>query len=66
MSRDELERFVRDAENNADLRTQLRSCQSQPQLVLMARQRGYHITRLDLERAWQQHQATSAQRASGN
>lgn len=66
MSWVELERFVRDAESNPDLRAQLSSCQSQPQLVLMARQLGYHITRVDLERAWQQHQATSAQRASGN
>lgn len=65
MSWPELERFVQDAEGNAALRAQLRSCQTQPQLVLMARQLGYHITRVDLARAWQRHQATSGQQASG-
>lgn len=66
MSRVELERLVDDAEHKAELRTLLRSCQTQPQLVLLARQLGYHITRVDLARAWEHHQAASGQRASGS
>jgi hypothetical protein len=66
MSRVELERLVDDAESKAELRTLLRSCQTQPQLVLLARQLGYHITRVDLARAWEHHQAASGQRASGS
>lgn len=65
MSRVELERLVEDAERKAELRSLLRTCQSQPQLVLLARQLGYHITRVDLARAWEHHQAASGQRASG-
>jgi hypothetical protein len=66
MSWVELERLVEDAEHKAELRSLLRSCHTQPQLVLLARQLGYHITRVDLARAWEQHQATSGQRASGS
>lgn len=65
MSWGELERLVEDAEGDAELRTLLRSCQSQPQLVLLARQLGYHITRVDLARAWETHQANDERRASG-
>lgn len=66
MSWVELERLVEDAEGKAEIRAVLRTCQTQPQLVLMARQLGYHITRVDLARAWENHQATSGQRASGS
>ena len=66
MSRVELERLVDDAECKVELRTLLRSCQTQPQLVLLARQLGYHITRGELARAWEHHQAASGQRASGS
>lgn len=65
MSWSELERLVEDAETNADLRALLRSCRSQPQLLLAARRQGYHITRVDLQRAWQRHQAALGSRASG-
>ncbi|MEB3157584.1 MAG: Nif11-like leader peptide family natural product precursor [Cyanobacteriota bacterium] len=65
MSWGELERLVEDAEGDAELRTLLRACQSQPQLILLARQLGYHITRMDLTRAWETHQAGAHQRASG-
>ena len=55
----ELERLVADAEHDAGLRDLLRGCQNQPELVLNARRLGYHITRVDLARAWQDHQAAS-------
>jgi hypothetical protein len=61
MSRVELERFVNDAESNGELRKLLRTCQTQPQLVLMARHLGYHITRMDLARAWQEHHSPHPQ-----
>ena len=63
MSRVELERLVDDAEHKAELRSLLRTCQTQPQLVLLARQLGYHITRVDLTRAWETHQAGEHQQA---
>lgn len=65
MSWVELERLVEDAETNTELRDVLRSCQSQVDLLLAARSRGYHITRIDLLRAWQQHQGLGLRRASG-
>jgi hypothetical protein len=64
MSWGELERLVEEAERNPELRRALRTCQTQPQLVLMARQLGYHITRVDLARAWQDHQASSSVRGA--
>ena len=65
MSWGELERLVEDAEGDANLRALLRACQSPPQLVLLARQMGYHITRVDLARARDIHQANDDRRASG-
>ncbi|MEB3260910.1 MAG: Nif11-like leader peptide family natural product precursor [Cyanobacteriota bacterium] len=65
MSWGELERLVEDAEGDVELRTVLRACQNQPQLILLARQLGYHITRVDLTRAWETHQAGEGQQASG-
>ena len=65
MSWVELERLVGDAESNSELREALRICQSQPDLLLAARSRGYHITRIDLLRAWQQHKTLHTQQASG-
>ncbi len=61
----ELERLVNDAERDPELRDQLRPCQTQPELLLVARRLGYHITRVDLARAWRQHQARG-KRASGS
>lgn len=66
MSWAELERLVGDAETNGELRESLRSCQSQAQLLLAARLRGYHITRVDLLRAWQDHALHGMGRASGS
>jgi hypothetical protein len=65
MSWGELERLVVDAERLPELRASLQGCQTQPQLLLRARQLGYHITRVDLARAWQDHQASGGQQASG-
>ncbi len=65
MSWGELERLVEDAENDAELRALLRACQSQPQLVLLARQQGYHITRVDLARAQEDDRIHADQQASG-
>jgi hypothetical protein len=63
MSWAELERFVGDAENNGELREILRSCHSQAELLLAARSRGYHITRIDFLRAWQDHKGLSMDQA---
>lgn len=63
MSWVELERLVADAEHDAALRDGLRGCQTQPELLLKARRLGYHITRVDLARAWQDHQAAGGKRA---
>lgn len=65
MSWAELERFVGDAETNDELREILRSCHTQAELLLAARSRGYHITRIDLLRAWQDHKDGALGRASG-
>lgn len=64
MSWAELERFVGDAESDRELREILRTCHSQVEIVLAARLRGYHITRIDLLRAWQEHKGLSMDRAS--
>lgn len=66
MSWGELKRLVEDAEGDPELRALLRACQSQPQLVLLARQLGYHITRVDLARAWETHQASDGRQVSSH
>lgn len=66
MSRTELERFVADAETNPELRETLQLCRNQAELILAARTRGYHITRMDLLRAWQEHSGAPFQKASGS
>lgn len=66
MSWSELERLVAEAETDPGLKQVLRSCHSQAELLLAARNQGFHITRIDLLRAWQQHQALTLRRASGD
>lgn len=56
MSWSELERLVDAAEQEAEIRRALRHCRSREELVLAARRLGYRVTRLDLVRAWQEHQ----------
>ncbi|MEA5412101.1 Nif11-like leader peptide family natural product precursor [Synechococcus sp. BA-120 BA3] len=58
MSWSELERLVDEAETDEVIRRGLRHCRSCPELILAARRLGYHITRVDLQRARQlQHSA---------
>ena len=54
MSWSELERLVDQAEANPALRLSLKGCRSTPELILAARRLGYRITRMDLQRAWEE------------
>jgi hypothetical protein len=54
MSWSELERLVDQAEANPSLRRTLKGCRSTPGLILAARRLSYRITRIDLQRAWEQ------------
>ena len=54
MSWSELERLVCDAD--AAMQRALKHCRSRKELILAARRLGYRITRIDLQRAWQEHQ----------
>jgi predicted ribosomally synthesized peptide with nif11-like leader len=54
MSWSELERLVDQAEANPALRRSLKCCRSTPELILAARRLGYRITRMDLQRAWEE------------
>jgi hypothetical protein len=63
MSWRELERLVRDAERQAPLRLALRGCRDDAELLLRARCRGYRVTRVDLQQAWQQHEHQRQQRS---
>ena len=51
MSRQELERFVDDAEQDSSIRWLLRHCRTNDALILAGRKLGYRITRVDLQRA---------------
>ena len=63
MSWSELERLVSDAEAERALQRALRHCRSRKELILAARRLGYRITRIDLQRAWQEHQGEAAAQA---
>ena len=54
MSWSELERLVDQAEVDAFLQRSLKGCRSTTELILAARRLGYRITRVDLQRAWEQ------------
>ena len=56
MSWSELERFVDDVEADNGLQRALKHCRSRKELILAARRLGYRITRIDLQRAWQEEQ----------
>ncbi len=56
MSWSELERLVIAAEADAALQRALKHCRSPKELILAARRLGYRITRIDLQRAWQEEQ----------
>ncbi len=59
MSWSELERFVDDVEADSALQRALKYCRSRKELILAARRLGYRITRMDLQRAWQEEQEES-------
>jgi len=59
MSWSELERFVGDVEADGALQRALKHCRSRKELILAARRLGYRITRIDLQRAWQEEQEQS-------
>ena len=56
MSWCELERLVQEAELRPSIRQVLRGCSDDAELLLRARRLGYRITRVDLQRAWLEHQ----------
>lgn len=56
MSWSELERLVEAAEQDPAVRQDLRRCRCREELVLQARHLGFRITRVDLQRAWLDHQ----------
>lgn len=62
MSWSELERLVEAAEQDPVVRQRLRRCRCREDLVLQARQLGFRITRVDLQRAWLDHQQQHLQR----
>ena len=65
MSWSELERLVQEGEADAALRRALKHCRSTQELVLAARRLGYRITRIDLQRAWQEERRESMGQAQG-
>jgi predicted ribosomally synthesized peptide with nif11-like leader len=56
MSWSELERFVTEVEADVALQRALRHCRSRKELILASRRLGYRITRIDLQRAWEDEQ----------
>ena len=65
MSWSELERLVDQAEANPSLRRSLKGCRSTPELILAARRLGYRITRIDLQRAWEEERQEYKRQAQG-
>ena len=65
MSWSELERLVAEADADARLRRSLKGCRSTPELILAARSLGYRITRMDLQRAWEEEREEYQREAQG-
>ena len=65
MSWSDLERLVDEAEAQPSLRRSLKNCRSTPELILAARRLGYRITRIDLQRAWEQERQDYQREAQG-
>jgi hypothetical protein len=65
MSWSELERLVDQAEADIALRRSLKGCRSTPELILAARRLGYRITRIDLQRAWEEERQEYQREAQG-
>ena len=66
MSWSGLERLVHEAEADAGLRRSLKGCRSTPELILAARRLGYRITRMDLQRAWEEEREEYQREAQGS
>ena len=54
-----------DVEADSALQRALKHCRSRNELILAARRLGYRITRIDLQRAWQEAQREQEQAAQG-
>jgi hypothetical protein len=66
MSWSDLERMVADAETSPTLQQVLHQCHSRQELLHIARQLGYLLTRSDLQNAWlEHHNAAGAQGVGG-
>jgi hypothetical protein len=65
MSWSELERLVDQAETDARLWRSLKDCRSTQELILAARRLGYRITRIDLQRAWEEERQEYQREAQG-
>jgi hypothetical protein len=65
MAWSELERLVTEAEVDAALRRSLKGCPSTPELILAARRLGHRITRIDLQRAWEEERQEYQREAQG-
>ena len=65
MSWSELERLVDQAEADIALRRSLKDCRSTQELILAARRLGYRITRIDLQRAWEEERQEYQREAQG-
>jgi predicted ribosomally synthesized peptide with nif11-like leader len=65
MRSSELERFVDDVEADRALQRALKHCRSRKELILAARRLGYRITRMDLQRNWQEEQREQEPFAQG-
>ena len=66
MSWSDLERMVADAETSPTLQQVLHQCHSRQELLHIARQLGYRLTRSDLQNAWlEHHNAPEVQGAGG-
>ena len=66
MSWSDLERLVADAESSPALQQTLSQCHSRQELLHIARQLGYRVTKSDLQNAWlEHHNAGEVQGATG-
>ena len=54
-----------DVEADSALQRALKHCRSRKELILAARRLGYRITRIDLQRAWQEELREQEQAAQG-
>ena len=65
MSWSELEPLVGQTEVSPSLQRSLKDCRSNPELILAARRLGFRITRMDLQRAWEEERREYQREAQG-